>query len=126
MLQFETLPILDTSNNLYGSPLHCACLTSSRDSVVALLEAGAPVDLPNSKGGTALFTAVGAGSKIIVSALFAVSAHLDARNQKGETVLHAAARAKNSHDGTCYSSMINLLLENSADPDLQDSQGVTP
>ena len=74
------------------SPLMMAADAGSAEAVVALLEAGAEVDLADKDGVTPLMPAAHAGSVRAMSALLNSGADVTRRDRKGSRALHYAAR----------------------------------
>ena len=95
-------------------------LVRTRAAVIALCDAGAPLQAATTEGVTALHNAAQSGSLEVVHALLARGADPDAATRQGETPLHYAAFANAGLD--CLAA----LLDAGADIDEETNDGVTP
>lgn len=74
-------PKIDLKNNIYGTLLHFGVINGSLEVVVALLEAGAPLNETDLKGNTAVYAATKLGQHNIFRILLQQGA--DAAKIKG-------------------------------------------
>jgi ankyrin repeat protein len=97
------------------SPLMLAALKGQQDLAAQLIKRGADV---NKTGWTALHYAASSGQLAIISLLIEHSAYIDAESPNGTTPLMMAAM---------YGSpeAVKLLLQEGADPQLKNQQGLT-
>jgi ankyrin repeat protein len=137
-----------------GYPLHWAALQNQVDSVTTLLDRGMNADVRDGEGRTPLMAAAAFGSLEVAELLIARGADPMAQDsQNADTPLHFAAlagriemaklllahgaaidagsspsEATPLHYAAVYGQMkmIAFLIENGADPDVRDTQGLTP
>jgi ankyrin repeat protein len=88
------------------------------ETVVALLDAGAAVDVRNADGDAPLHLGVRPGYSRSVGPLLARGASVDARDDEGKTPLLRAARYNEPH-------VIRAMLDHGADINAQDTSGWT-
>ena len=100
--------------------LHSACTTGQSESVRFLVEAGADVGITKPDGNTCLHTAVkGACSKEALQNIIEQGMiNVNAMNKKGETALLLACKS-------AQPTIVNLLLQNGADPNISDTRRYT-
>lgn len=99
------------------TPLHFAAKRGHKEVVKSLLKCADPT-IKDKKGQTALHLAAGYGSKEVVEMLRG-KVDVNAKNADGSTALHYAAKGK--HLEGEYEQVVKMLLEDGADPLLQDS-----
>ena len=119
-------PDLKLSNNIYGSPLHCAVMKRSRPLSVALLLAGMSVNMQNIQGDTALIVATRFGYLPLLQLLLEHDADIHIQNLLGETALHAAVKFRDPNTKSRHALLVRELLNNGANPDICDKHGRTP
>ena len=119
-------PSLKLSNNVHGSPLHCAVMKRSRPPSVALLLAGVSVNMQNSRGDTALMVATRFGLLSLLQLFLEHGADVDVQNTLGETALHAAIIFKDPITNSCHTALVRELLKNGANPNVCDYHRHTP
>lgn len=113
-------------NNKDWSPLHLACHTNQENVVIMLLIAGANVDARTHKNRNVLHFAAQSNFSILVNVLVALKrvqnwdGVVNMGDEVGDTPLHFAAVMSGR------SQSWDLLIENGADPSLQNLQGITP
>ena len=101
------------------TPLHSAAYNNKTDDMIALVEAGADVNVRTKKGNSPLHNAAYNGHLDAISALIAANADVNAANETGETPLHSAA-----YKG--LSAAVKTLIAAGANVDAKDGGGVTP
>lgn len=99
--------------------LHAAAQIGKEATVAMLLQAGADVHSTKKDGSSPLANAASLGHVSIVRLLLNHGASLDSRNGFGGTPLHLAANTKQLE-------MVELLLTHQADPNLFDSDLISP
>jgi ankyrin repeat protein len=123
---------INAQNNHGNTPLHVAIYSDSVGIVRLLLSRGAEVQLCNNKGRTALHNAAKYGSLDIERALIKAGANVNALDKDLQSPLHLAATTLDT-TGIYYKSIplstrkniIDILIENGADPSLVDGNGKT-
>ncbi|XP_023313583.1 ankyrin-3-like [Trichogramma pretiosum] len=121
---------VDAQDNLGNSPLHLALTDGYKKMIVELLlRSGANPNLTNAEGLTPLHIICKRDERVdhgMADILFKISrekhqmVQVDAQDKTGQTPLHYAV----SHD--CKKQIVQLLLENGANPNLSNSEGSTP
>jgi len=102
------------------TPLHNAVESGSEEVAGVLIERGAEIDTRDDLGKSPLWLAVERGNVDIARLLLESGAEIyPNQHESGQTVLHQAALRG-------YGSLVNLLIENKADPALADADGNTP
>ena len=104
-----------------STPLHIAVRLGHTHIVRGLLEAGADVQVSDSKSYTPLHVAAFQGEEYveILAALVEAGAPLEKKNDRGRTALHEAA------DAGCVRS-VSILLAAGADPNVRDNRSWPP
>jgi len=112
---------VDEPGNCGARPLHEAAYTQRRTVVEALLKRGANPNAARCNGWTPIMDASGSinSGADIVSMLIAKGARLDAQRFDGKTALHLATEQWNR-------TVVLMLLDAKADPNLRDTSGRTP
>lgn len=95
---------------LRRTPLHAAAAGGKRDTIDALLEAGAGLEEPSFAGLTPLAEAARAGEEAAVRMLLALGASCRCRDSEGATPLHHAGQPWKGQEGS-----IRALLDAGAD-----------
>uniref|UniRef100_A0A8C5T5B5 Ankyrin repeat domain 27 n=1 Tax=Malurus cyaneus samueli TaxID=2593467 RepID=A0A8C5T5B5_9PASS len=105
------------ATDYHGStPLHLACQKGYQNVTLLLLHYKASTDVQDNNGNTPLHLACTYGHEDCVKALVYYDVHscrLDIGNEKGDTPLHIAARWG-------YQGIIEVLLQNGANPEIQN------
>jgi ankyrin repeat protein len=102
------------------TPLHMAAAEGDAETIHLLLRCGVDVDAKDRRGVTPLTCALHAGNAETARALMAAGARKVAvKNDPGETILLDAVR-----DGDA--DLVQVLLENGADPNERTAQNETP
>jgi NAD-dependent deacetylase sirtuin 2 len=99
--------------------LHAAAQIGRESTVRMLVEAGADMETTKKDGMTVLACAASLGHSHIVRLLLEHGASLECRNGFGGTPLHLACNAKQLE-------MVRILLEAKADPNVFDSDRISP
>ena len=104
------------------SPLHVAAISEAPPEVIMLLVSrGAPINATNWNGETPLRTAYRYRSAILTrEVLWALSRPINEKDSRGWTLLHLAV------DRAPHPPIVRYVLEQGADPNLQDLDGRTP
>lgn len=151
-LLLEHNVIADSRNGKGYTALHLASKHGHETIVRELLSRNAKADAQDSSGKTALHLATGYGSRPVVKLLLAHGANINAQDSKGLTALHMAAKLDDHASMTRLlldsgsdaniqdiygrtilhiviqdkgQAMIELLLENAANPEIPDRNGNT-
>lgn len=130
--------------------LHVASRVGNLILVHLLIQAGANVDVTNNQLSTPLMAAVECGKNSVISYLIKVGASAEIKGEYGMNALHIAAKNSNSHavkalikspkvninsqDNGGYTalsyltefaqlSLVQMLLDAGADPNIQDTEG---
>ncbi|CAB0031530.1 unnamed protein product [Trichogramma brassicae] len=121
---------VDVQDNLGNSPLHLALTDGYKKMIVELLlRSGANPNLTNAEGLTPLHIICKRNERVdhgMAEILFKISrekhqlVQVNAQDKTGQTPLHYAV----SHD--CKKQIVQLLLENGANPNLSNAEGSTP
>ena len=114
LLSLKGVDINAQANNGNTAIMLAAYLENSH-AVTALLERGAEV---NKTGWTALHYAAMSGNDVIISALLEHAAYIDAQTPNGDTALMLALKGNKT-------SAVKLLLDEGADPTIQNNQQQT-
>ena len=128
LLQRGADPDAIASDGHDSTPLRIAIMFGRDESVDALLEGGATVDLADSEGNTAIFGAAALGHATIVESLVDRGAEVNRRNEDGVTplmlaVIHAIDEDEERRERQ-FGTVLNLLTRG-ADPNLRDPDGST-
>ncbi|KNC52181.1 uncharacterized protein AMSG_01007 [Thecamonas trahens ATCC 50062] len=103
------------------TPLHLAARAGHFETALALLRAGAAVDVPQARTGeTALHLAAVEGKETMMALLLAAGARSSVADDMGHTALHCGVAAG------CSAEMLLKLLAAGGDVDAPDSHGFTP
>uniref|UniRef100_A0A670YID4 VPS9 domain-containing protein n=1 Tax=Pseudonaja textilis TaxID=8673 RepID=A0A670YID4_PSETE len=112
-----------TATDYHGStPLHLACQKGYQNVTLLLLHYKSSTEAQDNNGNTALHLACIYGHEDCVKALVYYDVHsckLDIGNEKGDTPLHIAARWG-------YQGIIEVLLQNGANPGILNRMKETP
>lgn len=81
---------LSRANSAGRVPLHMAALSGDKETVAALLAAGAPLDAADADGSTPLHLAAWVGSKGVLEAMVKKGADLNAQDKEGMSALMMA------------------------------------
>jgi ankyrin repeat protein len=106
-------------NAMGEPPLFMAVKADSRNTVLALLEAGAGIDARDSQGNNSLHAAVRWNAVNAAQTLIGRSVNVNAHALNGKTALHDAVRWG-------IVRMETLLVGNGADLEVRDNEGNTP
>jgi ankyrin repeat protein len=106
-------------NAMGEPPLFMAVKADSRNTVLALLAAGAHIDARDSQGNNSLHAAVRWNAVNAAQTLISKAANLNAHALNGKTPLHDAVRWG-------IVRLEALLIGNGADPEARDNEGNTP
>lgn len=99
------------------SELHIAVYYGNRNKVKRILENGADVNIKNLDGITPLMIAVADGDEITTEMLIKYGENVNERDRYGNTPLHYSIKHK---------SIVNILLNNKADPNVINTKMQTP
>ena len=114
---------VNRKNNAGLSPLIVACERNLPSTAELLLNHGADICITDAKGRNALAVSAFCGCNDVVEFLLkkeeALAKLLDEKDEKGCTPLWLAARTGNL-------SMVELLMEAGANPNIADEEGMTP
>ncbi|KAM4748933.1 uncharacterized protein WCC33_006342 [Rhinophrynus dorsalis] len=103
-----------------NTPLHYAAHANNQSIVKELLQDGCNVLKNNGSGLTPLHFAAFGGNVEILQELLSRAPHaINIQSIKGSSLLHEAVRG-------CSIEAVKFLIENGADPNLQDQEGNTP
>lgn len=120
-LLVDTKSIINVQSlNLKTALMMAACNDTYEEAVELLLEAGASVDLADSKNWTALMYASSKGSVRILKLLLNAGSPLNAQSRTGETALMILTKSNSNY------SAVQLLLDHGASIDITDYKGWTP
>jgi ankyrin repeat protein len=132
----ELVPLLETADLNFRQPfgvdgkaaLHWAAHGGCLRCVRYLVEAGALVDITDTKGNTPLHSAVSNGYPYIVKYLVERGANVDARSVYLGAPLHMAAEPKPQEANLARSCLeaAKLLIKAGCDVNVCDDEGVTP
>ncbi len=103
--------VVNTLNTDGDAPLHLAAIGGHAQSITALINAGAKVDLPNKVGATALWLTVHEGHVGAVTALLAAKASLMPERPSNTSRVIYEARKKVEEENTPVRREIATLLE---------------
>lgn len=101
-----------------ATPLMRAAASGNLDTVAALLEHGADVNVQDTEGSTALHWSVNGHATEIVRVLISHGANVNIQDQAGDTPLMLAS-------GWGNTVLVRLLLAHGADASLMDKEGYT-
>jgi len=118
----------------FGStPLRAAAGNGYKDIVNLLLAHGGDVKVVSGDGDTLLHIAAALGHKDVVEVLLARGVDVNAKTPDGSTALHYAASQEFGDakygwrvDREGYQGVVELLLNNQANPNAMDKSGATP
>lgn len=111
----------------HTSALRAAVVMGRTEMVQFLLDHGAKPDVPDEEGTTALMDACAMGRSKIATALVGVGANPNVRSNDGSTaLLNAIAHIVLRPNWQSRREMIQFLLDNKAQVNIADWQGVTP
>lgn len=115
--------IVNASDYLGLTPLHLACQKGHQNIILLLLHFKADVMITDGMGNTPLHLCVDKGHEDCVKGLiFSDSCQgtldINAQNERGDTPLHLAAKWG-------YESIVNVLLENGANPSIRNRKKQT-
>lgn len=102
------------------APLLLACALNKADAALALIEAGANIDISSHNGNTPLHLACYNDNQTLTSALVKKNAKLNCKNNAKLTPLYIACCAKQS------TACALTLIEHGADIETKDEKGHTP
>lgn len=109
------------------APIHITAITGVMSVTETLLRYGAPVDQPFDHNLTSVFLAVYLNNYNMVGYLISKGAKANHQDALGRTPLHWAAAAPSERlEGQNRIKMVQLLLDNGADPKIADNNGQTP
>ncbi|KAL8999176.1 MAG: hypothetical protein Q9169_001955 [Polycauliona sp. 2 TL-2023] len=91
-----------------------------------LMDHGADPNIPNDFGETPLFLAVSDGHIAAAEFLLQHGANVNARDKDGSTPIHAVKYSNVDVDAEDQESLIRLLIDYGADPNIPDEIGETP
>jgi len=114
---------LDVQDNGGHTPLHESCRAGVLDIVQWLLERGADADAECCKLYTPIHVSANNGCLQALKLLIAHKANIDIRTVHGKRPLHVAASPNVRRD---HVQIMQLLLDEGADPNAHDKNGSTP
>lgn len=104
------------------TPLHYASLNGHKDVVELLLKLQASANIPDAKGCYPLHLSAWRGNADVCRVLLIHGpsvAKVNSQNLEGETALHSAAQYG-------HNQVVDLLLQNNADPEIKNQKGEKP
>ncbi|XP_053621795.1 ankyrin repeat domain-containing protein 50-like isoform X2 [Plodia interpunctella] len=111
--------LVEATDSIGGTALHCAARAGKASCCAALLAAGARSDANDADGWSALRAAAWAGHTEVVEVLLEFGCDVDCVDADNRTALRAAAWSG-------HESVVSRLLAAGANPDAADAEGRTP